>query len=362
MKHEMKTHGRWLGYFATLFLLTVAGCSSAELDNNIVIDIKNYTVKGWDELPERLLQREKIVLKTGDDSSNTMFGQISDIKIENDRIYVMDTWMRKLVAFDWDGNAVMSVGMRGRGPGEYMNVDGFDIDKEGNIYIIDGNLDKVLVYNKNGKFIKEVKPLCEIDILKVLDNGNYLFQVSSWEAKVFAAGQQLMVTDSAFNKISELLRYSSFKDDNFLLSDNKIIKTENGFFYHKPIDDYVYFLNNDGQIKQTYFFDFGSDKVPDESKKDVEGRCENGEFKNYSTLINFTVIGEDFIYGSMKDKGKTVDFIADRQNKIIYKNNCEENTEYGKFCGCSDNKMISYKLIEGENLQQADFELSVLKI
>lgn len=364
MKQQTKTKklAGWAGCIAFLLSITV-GCSSAEQDGNIVIDLKNYTVKQWSDLPQELLQGEKVVLKTASDSNNTMFGEISDIKIANNNIYVMDSRMRKLVAFDWNGNAVMSVGMRGRGPGEYMNVDGFDVDTEGNIYIVDGNLDKIPVYNKEGKFIGEIKPPCEIDVFNVLDNGNYLFQVSSWEAKAFAAGVQLMLTDSSFNKISGLLTYSEFRDDNFLLTDSRILTTDNGFFYHRPIDDHVYFLNKEGQIEKTYFFDFGNDKVPDESKKELEGRFETGEFKNYCTLVNFTVVGEDFIYGSMFDKGNNgVDFIADRKNKIIYKMSVEQTKEFGRFCGYSNNKIISYKLIEGENLQQADFELSLWKI
>lgn len=342
-----------------LILLVIAGgCSSNKHEGNDVIDIAAFEVKSWAEIPSEVLNMEKIELVNNSGNRDMNLSCVSDCKIWGDRIYILDERMKKLVAFDFTGNAVMSLSRQGRGPGEFLQISYFDIDQEGNIYVVDGNSDKLLLYTHNGDFIREVKPPYEIDLIKVLENDQYLLQLSSWNSGSFA-GAQIVLADSGFVKGSELLGYSKNKDDNFWLSGSRFVETQKGIFYHKQIDDHVYLFNKRGEIEKTYFFDFGKAAIPDTYKTDVEKWFNNKELFNHSTLVDFTVIGDQFIYGSMFDKGKRIHFIADRAAKVIYKNEISLMNQYGDFCGSSSDKIIFYRVQESPDSQDANFVLLI---
>lgn len=341
-----------------ILLVVICGCSSNKNMGKDVINIADFEVKNWDEIPSGILKLEKIKLVNNSGNSQMNLSSISDIKMWGDKIYILDERMKKLVIFDLSGNAVMSLNRQGRGPGEFLQISYFDIDKQGNIYVVDGNSDKLLVYNNNGDFIRAVKPPCEIDLIKVLENDKYLLQLSSWNRGSFS-GSQVILADSGFVKGDEILRYSEYRDDNFWLSESRFIETKKGIFYHKQIDDHVYLFNRSGEIEKTYFFDFGSAAIPDTYKTDVEKWFNNKELFNYSTLVDFTVIGDQFIYGSMFDKGERIHFIADRDAKVIYKNEISLMNKYGVLCGSSSDKIIFYELQESLDSQGADFVLLI---
>ena len=55
------------------------------------------------------------------------------------------------------GKGIGKVGNVGRAPEEYLNLTDFSINKDGNIHIIDGRLDKMNIYDKNLNFITSQK-------------------------------------------------------------------------------------------------------------------------------------------------------------------------------------------------------------
>lgn len=59
-----------------------------------------------------------------------MCGSISAVKIVDDKIYIIDKESKRLLVFDTSGKFITQIGRRGNGPGEYMSVNNFHIDKE----------------------------------------------------------------------------------------------------------------------------------------------------------------------------------------------------------------------------------------
>lgn len=62
-------------------------------------------------------------------NSNCLIGQISEIEIYNDTIYILDKNIAKaLFMFDKNGNFIKKIGSLGKGPGEYISPKSFTID------------------------------------------------------------------------------------------------------------------------------------------------------------------------------------------------------------------------------------------
>ena len=120
----------------------------SQIQNNQLKTIKiplNYCdVLQTDSIFENI---EAICLETKDECL------ISDpqkvIVFDNKKIFVQD-FDKNLLIFDINGKFISKVGKKGRGPGEYIQLAGFDIDSVGNIYILDYH--KILTYNSDGIF------------------------------------------------------------------------------------------------------------------------------------------------------------------------------------------------------------------
>ncbi len=325
--------------FSAALTAALHGCSGAPLKENLeIIEIYGFKELPWDELPEQVREPEYIRLKSVEHES--MLGNIDDIKFSGGKIYVKDWSNKRLAVFTAHGEWNGSISRRGRGPGEYLNISDFDVSSDGDIYIIDGTADKMLVYNSEFRCIRDIALPFEIDNLKVIDPDKYLIAVASWENGEFS-GTQLMTSDSLFNKREEISRYTEYFDDNFWLSSSFIVTSEEGFFFHRHVNDSVYNISSNGELEKIYFFDMGSSSVPLKKRNNIGELFESGELKNYSALITFTVVGKKYIYGMMYDKGKRVMFIADRDAGTIYKLPAGKSGKYGIFKGCSHGTVIS---------------------
>lgn len=89
-----------------------------------------------------------IPLETKEECLITDIGKVLFFK---DKMFLQNKFERLLV-FSLDGKFHYEVGKHGRGPGEFNELRDFDIDKEGNIYILDYL--KIFIYKNNGDFKK----------------------------------------------------------------------------------------------------------------------------------------------------------------------------------------------------------------
>jgi hypothetical protein len=96
-----------------------------------------------------------IILET---SENALIGKIDKLQVYNDLLIILDwQFAKKVFVFDKEGRFISTIGSRGDGPAEYSSVDDFTIDDvTGNIFLLDGNRQKIKVYQiETGKYIKD---------------------------------------------------------------------------------------------------------------------------------------------------------------------------------------------------------------
>jgi hypothetical protein len=76
----------------------------------------------------------------------------------DEKIYIQDQAMNSLLVFDKEGTLIQSIKGEGKGPGEFFQMDDFQI-KENSIFIQDTYLKKILEFNLDGEFVSEEKNL-----------------------------------------------------------------------------------------------------------------------------------------------------------------------------------------------------------
>ncbi len=98
----------------------------------------------------------------------------SDVAVDDDgNIYIADTGKHRIVVFDRNGRFVSKFGVAGKGKGQLWFPAGIAVDKDGNIFVLSKSLDKIVIYGRNRQ------PKWEISIprpeaVKVANNRLYI--------------------------------------------------------------------------------------------------------------------------------------------------------------------------------------------
>ena len=140
----------------TFFMLF--GCRN---DNQTVIAIldANQDKNGIDLQITDIADVCYIPLKSGPDNIIVGTSVVNrNIFISHDKIFLRDGAYQspKLISFDFNGEPIHVFGSYGRGPGEYLSINGFVVDALANeVIIYDGSQKKFVVFNTDGVFKRE---------------------------------------------------------------------------------------------------------------------------------------------------------------------------------------------------------------
>lgn len=83
-------------------------------------------------------------------SDASLFGNIDQIEIFNERIYILDSYnTHSLLVFSLDGDFITKLEAKGNGPGEFIDPYSFKIDPMGYLYVLDRISSRLLKYELN---------------------------------------------------------------------------------------------------------------------------------------------------------------------------------------------------------------------
>ena len=114
---------------------------------NGVETVRNISGSRWGG-PVRLEEEVAIGEEVGDEAY--LFGAIAAAWATSDRIYVVDSQVPAVRAFDRQGNYLFDVGRTGQGPGEYNQPMALAIDGDGRVIVTDVSGARVNVYDADG--------------------------------------------------------------------------------------------------------------------------------------------------------------------------------------------------------------------
>lgn len=304
----------------------------------VSIDYQDALKKPLSDIPDSILGAPHYVL-VKDSANEFMCKQFDKVKYTGNKFFILDRQLRSLIVRDRWGNVVCKVGNRGNGPEEYLGIVDFDVDSKGNIYCIDGQLDKLFIYDSEFKVDKILKLPFETDIIQVLDNGDMLFGLSSWNKKE-GAGYKIALTDKDLNIKQTYLSYDEYKDDDYWICMYSFTRFGGEAIYSQPIDNRVYaYQPEQPETLKCYEFDFGARNVPNEHKKEIEKHL--AEFEHYTLLKSPVVVTTDYIAGTLLNALQTQFFVYDIKNGISYEGEKTEQYDDSYLIGYDEPYIIS---------------------
>jgi hypothetical protein len=326
-----------------------------------VIDFFSFNKQEVEEIPISIIKNKKYINLDGT-NEDYFFKGIGKISIVDDKIYILDRRLKKLIVFDTAGTGIGCVGRRGQGPGEYLQITDFSINEKGDIYFIDGTLDKdrLFIFDRHRQFVSVKKMPFEAGVIQCLPEGKLLFGLEAWNKGKYAS-RKIAITNSELDIERVYGEYDEYVDNSFGISHYLFINTGDHILYNKPIDNYVYEFSLEGELQKAWFFDFGKKNVPSEYKKDIEGNLK--KFEHYCCLKNFAVVNDNYLLGTLWDGTKTKTFIVDKNDETLYLSKKEivdaDNSNLSGYC---NNQIISY-IYPGkyDDIQLTDFPEDVKK-
>lgn len=297
--------------------LTATGCSSPADPSGSTISYRALQEKPLAEFPSENIAERSFVL-FDDADPDFLFATMNSVKLYGERIYVL-TRPRinasRLLVFDRQGHGLLAIDRTGQGPEEYTQISRFDVDTAGNIHIIDGRLDELIVYGPDGTFVRRQKLPYEVDDIRCLPGGDYLFVLCNWNTRQ-SPGRKAVVAAPDLTVKADYFQYGPDLDFNVILHSNTLSATpDEGAVLCESMNNCLYRFDAQGRLADSLRVDFGNRTIPEAEKSDVERNIwQNASYQCLSGLN--TLIG-DFVVGQMYSR-RGFSYLIDRNAGIIY--------------------------------------------
>lgn len=206
-------------------------------------------------------------LETNDSS---VISYIEQVAVFKDYYIILDIFSNKVMVFNKQGKFVRQLGHNGRGPGEYLDPNSFIIDKEKEEIIVhDDRSNRVIYYDINGKVIKEkmakyrfnqfVKYGDHYVINSDRSDNNHLERILN---------RKLLFTSPDWKVSSTAFTYDWETQQQICTSLRSLIQTGDHINYN-PAYTYDIYAVTDSSIEKKYFVDAGNFALPEGFDKNL---------------------------------------------------------------------------------------------
>lgn len=194
-------------------------------------------------------------------SQDCLLGEVSDVVLRDNLIFIVDNLTQSILVFNTDGGFEYKIDKCGRAQNEYAELTDAYITSD-NVYILDNASCKIVIYNLEGKFMHS------IDVSEVWGNdifvqGDDIFLVNKWSEtssgyyRLFVLGKNGKVKD-------KMLPFEHNDCDRYFSSERACAAFHDGAVICYPSDDMVYALNAKGQCRPYLYVDFGKQTMPEQ--------------------------------------------------------------------------------------------------
>ena len=168
-----------------VFLVLLGGCRDRDTDSGDVLTlaVNEKSDDGAIDLAQIVDSVTYVPLETKPES--LVGTRIIRVLFADDLVFVVSVFFTgsKILIFDTNGKHLRTISRRGRGPGEYLNIDKAMLDEMNRrVIIYDQRSFRMLFYDYDGNFTGEISKFAENyypDDIIILPNGNYLCYKSS---------------------------------------------------------------------------------------------------------------------------------------------------------------------------------------
>ncbi|MBO4499724.1 MAG: 6-bladed beta-propeller [Bacteroidaceae bacterium] len=220
--------------------VAVVACILTDSCANVQDEAKDLTkvdATKWDNNSDSHFASTRIIpLETGEDF---LMGDIVRIMVYDDTYYILDSGKR-IFLFDMDGKFISKIDRQGRGHGEYIDANCFDVQGD-EVYILSSFEKKIRVYSFEGEFLREIGLDGPYFDMAVEDDYILLYSDNNNEShknfvKISHEGEVMDSWDD-FDKITS-----------YMTGGRKLNRQGSSIFYFKPFDYRIF--EYDGQTSR----------------------------------------------------------------------------------------------------------------
>jgi hypothetical protein len=157
----------------------------------------------------RMVFEEELSIGVAEGDENYMFGGRVYFKTDDEgNFYVVDWDRKRIQKYDPQGKYLLTMGRKGQGPGEFINIWDPKFDKDKNLYVMDIANHRVSFFNEEGKFVKQIKVPADFHVLGINSRGFY-FASQSKQVEEAAMAKWISVYgifDEKLKSIAEIHR------------------------------------------------------------------------------------------------------------------------------------------------------------
>jgi len=167
------------------FMLILAGCRDKVLMVGIPEKVVEIPGEVQTSFHDNVADYGVLHLETSDES---LVADVRKIRIHNDMVYILNGRQNaNILCFDKSGKFIRTIGQRGRGPKEYIELWNFEIDPvRDELLLLDDQGHKILIFGLDGDFRREVTIPYSVECAGRLPNGNFILSCT---------GSQLLFND-----------------------------------------------------------------------------------------------------------------------------------------------------------------------
>ncbi len=160
-----------------------------------------------DGLKLRIVFEEELSIGVEEGDENYMFGGRIYFNADDEgNIYVNDRDRQRIQKFDPQGQYLVTIGRKGRGPGEFVNAWNPRFDREGNLYVFDLSNRRISFFTKEGEYLRQISFPQGTSIHYIYSNGSYFSAQSRIlsDSDVFSYTYTYGMFDKDLNQLAEV--------------------------------------------------------------------------------------------------------------------------------------------------------------
>ena len=236
-------------------LLNCVGIKNTEKGSTLIVQSSDINSEMKDTI---YFKKSQIIpLETND---NSLFRKINRICYDENKLFLLDKSLNKIIIFDITGKHITSIQKVGQANGEYTSVMDFCIDtNKKQIFLLCDRPYKIIKFDYTGQFIKEKK----LDDLyfNIITDSNYIYcnklevgsnANSDYEIDCYSLDFESKHTYLSLRDNIKSLVYST---------GNQLTSTLNNY-YSRRFDNSIYQLNTKNVINK-YTIDFAINSIPE---------------------------------------------------------------------------------------------------
>ncbi|MEQ8925286.1 MAG: 6-bladed beta-propeller [Fulvivirga sp.] len=230
-------------------------------------------------------------------NSESLIRRIAKVENVEDRLYIHDQMNDAILVFDIDGTFLHKIGSIGAGPGEFIDLQDFCIDRSSNeVLILSTGKRQVLRYSLDGIHLETSNLPFQSWSINQMGTNYYAHNVGYFDDQ----NTNLKIMGSNHeNIVNSLFEFpSSLHAIGLLALTGNITSNNEGLLYSDQTSSYIHQVTLNGKHYPKYFIDFGDSFWPEEERYEFEAFFRKAQNRELNFLSNsYEEIEDKLVFG-----------------------------------------------------------------